>query len=65
MPNRVQQVSTEGVVRRFEGEVTGSLQPATVEVSGRADGPLAALLRPGSYDGSVMTGCRFDVGPLT
>jgi hypothetical protein len=64
MPNHVQQVSTEGLVRRFDGEVTGSLQPATVDVSCHADGPLATLLRAGSYDGSVMTGCRFDVGPL-
>jgi hypothetical protein len=64
MTNHVQQVSTEGVVRRFDGEVSGSMRAATVRVDGRADGPLALLLRPGTYDGSVMSDCRFDVGPL-
>jgi Acetoacetate decarboxylase (ADC) len=64
MANHVQQVSTEGVVRRFDGEVSGSMRSATIDVDGQADGPLATLLRPGHYDGSVMSDCQFDVGPL-
>jgi hypothetical protein len=64
MTNHVQQVSTEGVVRRFDGEVSGSMRAATIEVGGHADGPIALLLRPGTYDGSIMSDCEFDVGPL-
>ncbi|HEX3823614.1 MAG TPA: acetoacetate decarboxylase family protein [Mycobacteriales bacterium] len=64
-PSLVEQVSTEGLVGRFEAELNGALTATTVEVDGHADGPLAALLRPGRFDGSAMSGCRFDVGPLT
>jgi hypothetical protein len=64
LPNHVQQVSTEGVVRRFDGSLAGSMTAASIEVAGQADGPLAALFVPGRYDGSVMTDCEFDVGPL-
>jgi Acetoacetate decarboxylase (ADC) len=64
MTNHVQQVSTDGVVRRFDGEVSGSMRAATIEVTGHANGPLALLLRPGTYDGSMMSDCQFDVGPL-
>jgi hypothetical protein len=64
IPNHVQQVSTEGVVRRFDGTLNGKAAAATVHVDGHADGPLAALLRPGSYDGSILTDCDFIVGPL-
>jgi hypothetical protein len=64
IPNHVQQVSTDGVVRRFDGSLTGSMTAASIVVDGHADGPLAALLVPGRHDGSVMTDCEFDVGPL-
>jgi hypothetical protein len=64
MANHVQQVSAEGAVRRFDGQVSGAMRSATIDVDGHADGPLRALLRPGSYDGSVMSDCEFDVGPL-
>jgi hypothetical protein len=65
VPNHVQQVSTEGIVRRFDGTIAGSMSSARVEVGGHADGPLSALLVPGRYDGTVITSCEFDVGPLT
>jgi hypothetical protein len=64
MPSHVQQVSTAGVVRRFDGEMSGTMRAGTVIVDGHADGPLATLLRPGRYDGGLMSGCQFDVGPL-
>jgi hypothetical protein len=64
IPNHVQQVSTDGVVRRFDGTLTGSMTAATIEVEGHADGPLAALFTAGRYDGSIMTDCEFDVGAL-
>lgn len=64
VPNHVQQVATDGSVHRFSGEMTGSLFAATVNVEGRADGPLSTLLAPGRYDGTVISRCRFDVGPL-
>jgi Acetoacetate decarboxylase (ADC) len=62
--NKVQQADIDGVVRRFDGTLTGELAGATVAVEGHAEGVLAALLRDGTYEGSVMTDCRFDVGPL-
>jgi hypothetical protein len=65
VPNHVQQVSTDGVVRRFDGELTGTMQGGTVQVDGFADGPLAALLALGSHDATIMTDCQFNVGPLT
>jgi hypothetical protein len=64
MASHVQQVSTSGAVHRFDGEVSGQVHGAAITVECRTDGPLAALLLPGRYDGSVMTDCRFDVGPL-
>jgi hypothetical protein len=64
VPNHVEQVSTDGVVRRFDGDLSGSMQTGTVQVDGHADGPLAALLRIGSHDATTMTHCQFDVGPL-
>jgi hypothetical protein len=64
IPNHVEQVTTDGVVRRFDGTINGNLAGVKIVVEGHADGPLAALLRPGSYDGSIMTDCEFDVGPL-
>lgn len=64
VPNHVQQVGSDGVVRRFDGELNGSMQTGTVQVEGHADGPLATLLVTGSHDATVMTGCQFDVGPL-
>lgn len=65
LPNRLRQASIDGHVGRLESTLTGSLRPATVEVMGKADGPLSALLRPGRYDGSQLRDCSFDVGPLT
>jgi hypothetical protein len=64
LPNHVQQVSDEGVVRRFDGTITGSMFAASVDVDGHADGPLGALLVPGHYDGTLISRCEFDVGPL-
>lgn len=64
VPNRLQQVATDGSVHTFSGEMTGSLFAATITVDGHADGPLAALFAPGRYDGTVISRCRFDVGPL-
>jgi hypothetical protein len=64
IPNRVQQVSTSGQVRRFEGSLVGAMYPATITVDGVAEGPLAALLGSGVFQGSVITGCKFDVGGL-
>jgi hypothetical protein len=64
VPNHLQQVAADGTVHRFDGEMTGSLFAATVNVDGHADGPLASLLVPGKYDGTVISRCSFDVGPL-
>jgi hypothetical protein len=64
LPSRVAQASTDGVVGRADGDMSGSLTAATVEVDGHADGPLGALLRPGTYDGALMSDCSFEVGPL-
>jgi hypothetical protein len=64
VPNHIQQVSTDGAVRRFDGELKGSMRSASFEVDGHADGLLATLLRPGRYDGTILTDCDFLVGPL-
>jgi hypothetical protein len=64
VPNHVQQVTTAGAVRRFDGELTGSMRAGTVQVDGSVDGPLAALLRIGSHEATIMTDCEFEVGPL-
>lgn len=64
MANHVQQVSTDGTVRQFDGQISGLVRGASIEIDGHADGPLALLLRPGRYDGSVMSDGHFDVGPL-
>jgi hypothetical protein len=63
LPSRVRQVSDDGAIARVDGELTGSMSPATVEVSGEAAGPLASLLRPGRYDGALMQECEFSFGP--
>lgn len=64
VPNRLEQVTGDGTARRFTGKLTGSFRPARVTVDAQADGPLAGLLHSGSYDGGLMTDCRFAVGPL-
>ncbi|HEX3707556.1 MAG TPA: acetoacetate decarboxylase family protein [Mycobacteriales bacterium] len=64
IPNHVQQVSTAGEVRRFDGTMSGAMRSASVTVDGHADGPLSALFVPGRYDGTVLTDCEFDVGGL-
>jgi len=40
------------------------MRSATVTVEGHADGPLAALLKPGTYGGTMQTDCEFTCGPL-
>lgn len=64
LPTKVHQASTEGFVGRFEGEMSGSLRSATVTVDGKAEGPLAGLLRTGQHGATLLTGASFDVGPL-
>lgn len=64
IPNRVQQVSTAGQVRRFDGSLAGSMCPAAVVVDAVAEGPLAALLESGTYEGTIVTDCNFSVGGL-
>jgi hypothetical protein len=65
LPNQVQQVSYAGDVGRFEGLMSGSLRPASVTVTGHADGALSSLLVPGRHDGSLLDDCVFDVGGLS
>jgi hypothetical protein len=64
IPSNVQQVSAAGAVRRFTGTMTGAMQPASVNVEGVAEGPLAPLLVSGRYDGTLLTDCAFEVGGL-
>jgi Acetoacetate decarboxylase (ADC) len=64
IPNHVQQASTDGEVRRFDGTLSGSMRMASVIVDGQAEGPLSSLLVPGRYDGTVLSDCEFHVGPL-
>jgi hypothetical protein len=64
IPNQVQQVSVDGVVRRFNGELTGSMRGGTVEVGGGATGVLSALLKTGTHSATGMINCDFAVGPL-
>lgn len=64
IPSNVQQVSTGGAVRRFTGNMAGSTRSAAVNVDGVAEGPLAALLVPGRHEGTILSDCRFEVGPL-
>jgi hypothetical protein len=64
VPNHVQQVSTDGEVRGFDGAMTGAMRSAAVTVDGHADGPLSSLLIPGRYDGTLLTDCEFNVGGL-
>lgn len=65
IPSKLQQVSTDGYVGGCEGTMEGAMRSATVTVEGHADGPLSALLKPGSYDGTMQTDCTFTCGPLT
>jgi hypothetical protein len=64
LPNDLQQVSRTGDVGWFDGAITGEVAPAVVMVDGQADGPLAAVLRSGRFDGGVMAPCRMRFGPL-
>ena len=64
IPNKVQQVSTDGEVRRFDGNLAGSMRSASVTVDGVAEGPLSTLLRAGTFDGTILSDCRFEVGAL-
>ncbi|MGN6473759.1 MAG: hypothetical protein ACTHK4_08955, partial [Mycobacteriales bacterium] len=66
IPNQVQQVSTRGEVRRFNGTIAGSMRSAAVTVDAVAEGPvLAALLGSGRFEGSLLTDCEFNVGGLS
>jgi Acetoacetate decarboxylase (ADC) len=64
IPNLVQQVTIDGVVRRFSGELSGSMRAGSVNVDGSADGALAALIATGRHDATGLRDCAFDVGPL-
>ncbi|HWA65418.1 MAG TPA: hypothetical protein VG899_03495, partial [Mycobacteriales bacterium] len=64
LANHVQQVSTDGAVRRFSGTMSGTMRPASVTVDGHADGPLSALLVPGRHHGTMLTDCTFDCAGL-
>jgi hypothetical protein len=64
VPNQVEQVSVDGVARRFGGDLTGSIRPGIAQVDGHADGPLAALLLPGAHNATGIRDCEFVVGPL-
>ncbi|HVS67377.1 MAG TPA: acetoacetate decarboxylase family protein [Mycobacteriales bacterium] len=64
VPSNVQQVSASGTVRRFTGTMAGTMQGASVNVEGVAEGPLAALLVSGVHSGTLFTDCQFDVGGL-
>ncbi|HTR69071.1 MAG TPA: acetoacetate decarboxylase family protein [Mycobacteriales bacterium] len=64
VPNHLEQVSTDGAVRRFDGEITGMVRGATIDVDAEAHATLAVLLRSGRYDGTIITDCDFRMGPL-
>jgi hypothetical protein len=64
IPSQLQQVATDGYVGGCEGTMEGAMRSATVTVEGHAEGPLAALLKPGRYDGTMQTDCAFTCGPL-
>ena len=64
IPSRLQQAATDGYVGGCEGTMEGAMRSATVTVEGHADGPLAALLKPGTYGGTMQTDCEFTCGPL-
>jgi Acetoacetate decarboxylase (ADC) len=64
VPNHLQQVSTDGDVRRFDGEITGTVRGARIEVEASATGTLGLLLKSGSYDGTMITDCDFRMGAL-
>jgi hypothetical protein len=64
VPNHLQQVSADGGVRRFDGELTGAMRPAAVTVEGSASGLLSALFAPGRYDGTMIGDGEFKVEPL-
>jgi hypothetical protein len=65
IPSQLQQVGTDGYVGGCEGTMEGAMRSAAITVEGHADGPLASLLKPGSYDGTMQTDCAFTCGPLT
>jgi Acetoacetate decarboxylase (ADC) len=65
IPSRLQQVGTDGHVGGCEATMDGAMRSATVTVEGHAEGPLAALLKPGTYDATMQTDCTFTCGPLT
>jgi hypothetical protein len=64
IPSHIRQVSTTGVVGRVDGLMKGGLRSATVTVDGKADGPLATLLRVGEHGATVMADAEFGFGPL-
>jgi len=64
IPSNLQQVASDGHVGGCAGTMEGAMRSATVTVDGHADGPLAALLKPGAYDGTIQSECTFTCGPL-
>ena len=64
VPNRLCQATLDGQQRTFTGELTGQYRSAKVTVAAQAEGPLAAFLKSGTYDGGLMSDCDFEVGPL-
>jgi hypothetical protein len=64
IPSQLRQVATDGSVGTCTGSMAGGMRSATITVDGRAEGPLAALLKPGRYDGTVLTDSQFTCGPL-
>lgn len=65
IPSQLRQVSTDGNVGGCEGSMAGSMRSASIVVAATATGPLAALLRSGRYDGTVLSDSEFTCGPLT
>jgi hypothetical protein len=65
IPSQLRQVSTDGMAGTCVGSMSGAMQSATITVEARTDGPLAALLKSGRYDGTVLADSQFTCGPLT
>lgn len=64
MPYTLHQVGADGQPRRFRTRLAGIGRYARVEVEGSAEGPLAALLRPGRHRGAVVRRGWFRAGAL-
>lgn len=60
----VDQCSRDGEPRRFSSTMRGLGRYARVAVSGKAEGPLSALLRTGRHHGALVRRARFTALPL-